>query len=191
MSLLLPDISHYENVQSFHDIANAGCPAVIMKCTEGTGYTDPTYADYKARTKACGMVAGAYVFLDPAQATPQVQHFLSAAHLSSGDLQPIVDAEKLGLTKGEFTAAMYDLEGRAYKPICYANYYFWRDTLGSPSRWPLWLAGYTQTMHTLAKNVRLFAWQFTDKGQVPGITNPVDCSHFYGTVSDLKGYCIP
>ena len=180
-----PDIYHGDHAVSFHDMAAAGIPLVILKATEGTAYTDPAFAARAARVRSVpGLALGAYAFLDARPGPPQAAHFLSAAHLQPGDLQPVVDAEKLGLTKAETFAALTDLEGRGYRPILYASLSFWRDVLGSPTRWALWLAAYCATLPALPDDVTLFAWQHSENSTCPGVVGPCDMSYAYGNLSD-------
>lgn len=192
MPLLIPDISHYSQLgpSAFHDMKQAGYPAVIMKATEGGNYTDPKFADYFVRTRMADMIPGAYAFEDPSPSgIVQEQHFLDVAHLVKGDLQPIVDAEKLGLTRATFLQAMYTLEKKGYRPIQYSYLDFWKG-LGAPTRWPLWLANYSGHLPALPTGTELFALQYTDKEKVAGVLNPCDCSKFFGTPQDLKKYLI-
>src|SRR5260221_2007376 len=57
------------------------------KVTQGTGYTNPFWADAKtqllARAAASGFVPGAYMFLEQGNATAQANHFAAVA----GDLK--------------------------------------------------------------------------------------------------------
>jgi lysozyme len=180
-----PDLSHFEPMVDFHTVAAAGIPLVITKCSEGVGYTDPTYQAYAERIRSVGLILGAYVFEDAAAAPPQIAHFLSTAHLQKGDLQPVVDAEALGLTRQETFDALYDLEARGYEPILYCNIAFWAG-LGSPVRWRLWLAAYRDDLPDLPGCIRLFAWQHTDHARCPGVGKPCDMSYLYVTPDELQ-----
>jgi lysozyme len=186
-----PDISHFEPVEDFHAIAAGGCPLVITKATEGCGYNDPTYASFADRIRSVpGLILGAYVFEDPGPAIAQVAHYLSVAHLQPGDLQPIVDAEKLGLTCQETYDALENLEARGYRPILYCSLAFFTDVLHSPRPWWLWLAAYRANLPILPLGVRLFAWQHTDCGDCPGVGQPCDMSYLYIAPTDLQNFCI-
>ena len=189
-SLLIPDVSHYEAVDSFHEVAAIGCPAVILKASQGTHNVDPTYEDDYARAKQSGLVVGAYHYLEAGDVPVQIAHFLATAHLVPGDLRPIVDAEAPGLGRADTEQALDLLATRGLRPILYASASFWRDVLGSPTDHALWLAAYRPTMPALPTGVTLFAWQFTDRGVVKGIPSPCDCSHFYGDLAALKAYCL-
>jgi len=180
------DLSHYEPDVDFHKLAET-CPFVITKCSEGTGYIDPTYQGFADRVRTVpDLIFGSYVFLDAAPASPQVDHYLSAAHLEPGDLQPVVDAEALGLTRAETLAAMTDLELRGYRPILYASLSFYKDVLNAPSRWWLWLAAYRDNLPALPPGTKLFAWQHSDHAVFPGVAKPCDGSYLYVSVDDLK-----
>lgn len=182
-----PDLSHYEPNVDFHVLVTEGVPLVITKCTEGQSYVDPTYENFAKRIHATpGMILGAYVFEDVGDAKSQNSHFLSAAHLGKGDLQPVLDAEALGLSKDQTFEALRDFERRGYRPILYCNLSFFRDVLGSPLNWWLWLAAYTKSLPKLATGVKLFAWQHTDSGVYKGVAKPCDSSYLYVSIADLK-----
>ena len=188
-----PDISHYTDPASidFHAVANGGVPLVITKASQGSHYTDPTYAGFAQRIRSVPLILGAYCYLNVAPEGPQVAHFIDVAHLQKGDLQPVIDAEEAGLGKDETFAAMEDLEGRGFSPILYASRSFFTDVLGSPTKWWLWMAAYRATLPTLPVGVRLFAWQHADAASCPGIAHPVDMSYLYVPVADLKTkFCI-
>lgn len=190
--LLIPDISHYSHIASngFHLMMAAGYPCVIMKATEGVTYDDPAFADLFIRARMTSVIPGAYAFIDPKPSgIAQEQHFLKVAHLRKGDLQPIVDAEAVGLTRATVLQALYTLEKQGYKPILYTYKSFW-EGLGSPKRWPVWIASYTPQMPDLGKDVEIFAWQYTDRANVNGVLNPCDCSKFFGNIADLRKYVI-
>ena len=188
-----PDLSHYTDPADadFHTLAAGGVPLVITKASEGSHFTDPTYAGFAQRIRSVPLILGAYCFLDVAPEGPQVAHFISVAHLQKGDLQPVIDAEATGLGKDETFAAMEDLEGRGYRPILYCSLSFFNDVLGSPTKWWLWVAAYRATMPILPAGVRVFAWQHSDHAVFPGIAKPCDGSYLYVTVADLKTkFCI-
>jgi GH25 family lysozyme M1 (1,4-beta-N-acetylmuramidase) len=187
------DVSHYDDAHlDLHAYAAHGAPLIVLKATEGTHYTDPTFLSVLGRIRSVpGLIAASYVFEDAAPAGAQIDHYLSVAHLRSGDLQPIIDAEALGLTRAEVYAAIADLRARGYDPLTYCDLSFFRDTLGSPTDITLWLADYTGSLPDLPDGVKLFAWQHTDRGVCPGVGNPSDMSYLYVPTDKLSDYCIP
>lgn len=186
-----PDLSHYEPVVDFHKVTReGGAPLVITKCSQGATSVDPTYADFAKRIHSVGAILGAYHYLDPLPAPEtQMAHFLATAKLQKGDLQPVIDAEAAGLTKETTFEALYSLEHRRYRPILYCSLAFWRDVLGSPVRWLLWLAAYRAALPALPDSVRLFAWQHTDCANFPGVAKPCDSSYLYVPLARLKVEC--
>jgi GH25 family lysozyme M1 (1,4-beta-N-acetylmuramidase) len=186
------DVSHWDaDGMDLHLYATQS-PLIVLKATEGHAYTDPTFAPVAARVRSVpGLALGAYVFEDAAPEGNQVNHYLSTAHLQPGDAQPIVDAEQLGLTAAETFAALEDLEHRGYDPILYASLAFWRDVLGSPTRWRLWLADYCAEMPELPADVTVFGWQHSQSATCPGIPHPCDMSYLFAPGGDISAFLIP
>jgi GH25 family lysozyme M1 (1,4-beta-N-acetylmuramidase) len=87
---------------------------------------------------------------------------------------------------------MHQLEAGGYKPILYCSLSYYRDVLGSPTRWPLWLAYYGAQMPTaLPPELVVFAWQRTDKGTCPGVSQPCDMNRVFYSSEGLKKFMIP
>ena len=95
------DVSHWQGVISWPDVAAAGKRFAFMKASEGVKYVDPTYATNRAQANANGLKVGAYHFAKPDtdvnDATIEADHFVDTAQWSSGDLLPVLD---LGITGG-------------------------------------------------------------------------------------------
>lgn len=70
--LEFPDISHFQG-----NISLAGAAVVAAKATQGTGFTDPTYAANKAKAAAAGALFIAYHWLDGSDAAAQARHAFS------------------------------------------------------------------------------------------------------------------
>ena len=56
------DLSHHQGKVDFDKLKAQGVSAVFIKCTQGTGYKDPMYLEYKSAIRARGMVLGMYHF---------------------------------------------------------------------------------------------------------------------------------
>ncbi len=184
MTLVIPDLSHYEPDVDFHAVKAGGCPAVITKCSQGTTGVDPTYHDFAARIRSVGLPLGAYHYLLPDDVPGQMDHFLATAALTSGDIRPIIDAEAPGLDGAETREALSILAAKGKRPILYASWAFWRDTLGAPTDHALWLAAYRASVPP-TPGATVFAWQFTDRGRCPGVGRPCDCSYLMGRLGDF------
>ena len=180
------DLSHYDGKVDFGAMqTEGGALAVIWKCTQGDTYRDPTYLPAQTRARATGLKWGGYLYLNVSTPpAPQVENFLAAAHLTAGDIQPIIDAEAPGLTCDAVFAALDDLAGRGYRPIVYSSLSFWNDVLHADTQYPLWLAAYREVLPDLPLSVDLFGWQHTDKGIFPGVSVPCDVSYLYGNLSE-------
>src|SRR5215475_13710322 len=81
------DISHWQGTINWNQVAAdpKGIKFAFMKATEDTNYTDPTFNDNLANSKAAGILAGPYHFcrLDTGSADPvadaaaEANYFLS------------------------------------------------------------------------------------------------------------------
>ncbi|MEJ2694579.1 MAG: glycoside hydrolase family 25 protein, partial [Candidatus Thiodiazotropha sp.] len=87
------DLSHHNQVSDFSAIRAAGILGVIHKATQGTGYTDPAYADRRTAALDAGLLWGAYHFADASDATEQADHFLSTVDPTASDLL-VLDMEQ-------------------------------------------------------------------------------------------------
>jgi len=66
------------------------------------------------------------------------------------------------------------------RPMLYVTSWYMAEHLGEPDA-DLWLAAYTRHPR------REFSfWQFTSRGQVPGIVGPVDLDIYAGKRSELQ-----
>lgn len=97
------DLSHHNPVtlDGLRKARAAGVRAVYHKATEGSSYTDPTYAGRRKMADAAGLPFGAYHFARPAvgDAEAEARHFLAVAKPKAGDLLPALDLETTeGLT---------------------------------------------------------------------------------------------
>lgn len=192
MTIFYPDISSYEA-----GISLAGMPAVVVKATEGTTYTNPDYARVAADAIARGIPWAAYHFLhhnsDPAA---QARHFHSVAGNAPCmlDIETAGDGTRATLSDAlTFSSALNSLGGAVR--LAYFPHWYWQ-ALGSPDLTPLTRAGiglvssnYTSYSNTGAGwsaygGVTPTVWQYTDAHQLNGYT--VDCNAFRGTVDQFR-----
>lgn len=196
------DISHYQSHIDWADLHSAklsGSPVkfVIMKATEGTTILDNTFADNFHKARQFSFVRGAYHFFIPgADATNQAQYFMRHAPLEVGDLPPVLDIEKDGGLPVEelqrVAMEWLDVVQKHYgvRPIIYTNYAFKMKYLNTPEfdKYPFWIAHYYKDQ--LEYEGEWVIWQYTDCGQVDGISGRVDCNVFNGSLHDLLQLCI-
>ena len=210
VTLTGPDVSLNQPDVDWAQVKAAGHAFAIAKVSDGLGTPDPKFG--KGRWKemgAAGLVRGVYHFGRPQKGRDpkaEVAEFLAglnaAGGLVPGDLVPVLDIEAYGKA-GKLTAAqtlewvrvwVTELRRRVGRqPIIYTGA-FWRDAMANPSDnlgCPLWLAAYVSES-TLAKFVPTAwkaegpsLWQFTSKGDCPGIAKPCDLSRFVGTQAEF------
>ncbi|HEV7682681.1 MAG TPA: glycoside hydrolase family 25 protein [Pyrinomonadaceae bacterium] len=188
------DLSHYNQVTSFPEIQQSGIVGVIHKATEGTNWSDPTYASRKPQALAAGLLWGAYHFGVNADGTAQAQYFLSFVKPGPQDLLALDFEEnsssQMTIAQAEqFVTEIYNQTGRypgfysdalagnmlgSNQDSILANCWFWRAEYGgaAPSVPPTWS---TWTM-----------WQYTESGSVPGISGSCDRDTFNGSEADLS-----
>lgn len=188
------DLSHFNTVTSFPNIKSAGIVGIIHKATEGTGWSDPTYAGRKPQALAAGLLWGAYHFGTNADGAEQAQYFLKIVNPGPNDLLALDFEEnpssQMTIAQAEqFVTEVFTQTGRYpgfysdalagkllgnNKSAILANCWFWRAQYGSsapivPPTWSTW------TM-----------WQYTESGPVSGISAPCDRDTFNGTMDQLS-----
>ena len=166
---------------------------------------DPKFVDNFARMKAAGVFRGAYYFLRPTRnVTAAANLFVSLVDsLGPGDLPPVIDVEAADGASAntilDKVAQWIDMvEGALNRQVMiYTFTPFWRDTLGNSPRFqdhPLWIAHFTNAPQPNFPSAfpRFSIWQHTEKGNVPGVTNPpqnfVDLDRFNGSMDELKAF---
>ncbi len=176
------DLSHHNNVASFHMVQAAGIKGVIHKATQGLGFVDPDYQDRKTRALSINLLWGAYHFGTSADAKQQADFFLSKIEPHENTLLAL-DWESYGpgtMTlqgAAEFVMRIHQVTERW--PILYSGQAFLMQQAQvarlNPS-WsvlglcPLWIARYSNKGPQLPDVWKTFAlWQYTDARDVPGV----------------------
>jgi lysozyme len=189
------DVSHYQGVIDWSQVAEAGTAFVFIKATEGTSYAAPQFQDNWSGAKAAGLLRGAYHFFQPGEdPQQQAEYFLSVVQTVPGDLPPVLDVEISGeaseIIEGAQTwlAAVEKATGKA--PILYTSPAFWDDLGVSPAgfdRYSLWVAEYGVTAPKIPEGWTAWTfWQFSESGEVAGVEGSVDLDLFQGTLLELQ-----
>lgn len=183
------DVSHYQRVTDWHQVAAAGIEFVMVKATEGTGYRDPACAGHVGGAAAAGLLCGLYHYAHPAATLASAE----AANLCRAwDLNPGAHTLPVGLDLEQ--AHRYSpvatvrwcvdwlqrVEAHTgTRPIIYTSA-SWCEALGNAvdelAPWPLWVAHYTTKPAPALPRAwdRWLWWQHTSKGRVAGIPGYVD-----------------
>lgn len=189
------DVSHYQGDIDWATVKAGPTNFVFMKASEGATFKSPAFA--RNWSGAEGLHRGAYHFFRPSvPGAAQAANFLSVWKPQKGDLLPVLDLEDFDGSSlpgylsdiGEWMAAVSRAIGGKL-PIVYTAAAFWQK-IGNPTAYashPLWVANYTQ-----AAGPRLPAgwsdytiWQYSDTGQVEGISGNCDVNLFNGGPDDI------
>lgn len=188
MSIRGIDVSDYQPNVDWKAVVDAGITFAFIKATEGQTFVAELFDSYWKQSKANGLQRGAYHFFRPtSDPKAQADHFLKTVKLEAGDLSPVLDIETTdGLdsqTLCDRAQEWIDIVERAtgFRPIIYTYPGFWQSLNTKRfSEYPLWIAHYTKAEQPMVPGgwkTWLF-WQFTDRGQITGISGGVDVNLF-------------
>jgi GH25 family lysozyme M1 (1,4-beta-N-acetylmuramidase) len=191
------DLSNYQHPGNapidFAKVRAAGVDGVVLKATEGTGYVNPYYAGDHAAALAAKLEVAAYAFLRPENGNPdaQVDFFVNTV-AQHGPVSWYANDCETG--SGDLTAfvleALAHLQARTHAAVLYTGGWWAGSHLNRDAKlaqYPLWDASYSNAEPTPPHPWKsLFAWQYTDKEQVPGIRGNVDASQVYASAPVTK-----
>ena len=198
------DVSNWQGVINFARVRAAGKRFVIAKASEGSTWTDRSYARNKANAIAAGLRFGAYHFARPGSApgdaVAEADHFIAVMGLRHGMLRPAVDLEDSGgLSVTALQAWARAFLGRIYsrlgvRAMIYTSASFWATHMASTTWFAangytvLWISHWKVPAPAMPAAVwggrGWTFWQYSSCGSVPGIAGCVDLDRFRG--SDLS-----
>lgn len=198
------DLSHYNAVADFAQVRDTGIYAIIHKATQGTGYTDPSFAARRAAARAAGLQFGAYHFGTADDPIAQAEHLVAVAGtdpLLVLDYESDPQGQSMSLAEAEaFVERIQALTGR-YPGLYSGNTV--KEALAaagiaSPgqsvlSRCWFWLAEYGQAPEIPPIWITCTLWQYTDGSagltphEVAGIGS-CDRDLFNGTQAGLAAF---
>jgi GH25 family lysozyme M1 (1,4-beta-N-acetylmuramidase) len=193
------DVSNHQGSKiDWPQVAGAGYVFAFAKASEGTTFTDATYALNRSGANAAGLAVGAYHFARPAGTTDvastssaiaQADHFVDVAQPRGGDLPPVLDLETTGglsppqLVKWTQAWVNEVVARTGVRPLVYTSPSFWKTSLGDTTAFALagsklWIAHWTSSVSPTvpASNWGGFGWSFWQWSSchaVPGI--PTTC----------------
>lgn len=197
------DISQYNTID--WNIYKNNSNFVIIKCSEGTGYTDPQFSVNQFKARQAGLPLGYYHFARPDLGnTPEAEAdwFIKAINGLREEEILFLDYEvtyhdPVGWCKGFLDRIKSTLDG--YNGLIYLNQSLIKgnDWSSVSANYGLWVAAYTYDPNK--NNFVTGSWgvaafqQWTDKQQVPGISGNVDGDVFFGDATQFRkyGYHIP
>jgi lysozyme len=195
------DLSHHNDSVDFVKARAAGVIGVIHKATQGTGFTDPNYAQRREAALNAQLLWGAYHFGTGSDGVAQAEHFLSVVGDATRTLL-VLDFEANGqgptMTLEEARAFVTHVKAATNRmPGLYAGHYL-KELLGTNTDPVLgqcwfWLAQYGPTPVVPANWQKWTLWQYTDGAagpdphEIDGIGR-CDRDTFNGSPDDLRNF---
>ncbi|HEY2888528.1 MAG TPA: glycoside hydrolase family 25 protein [Candidatus Limnocylindrales bacterium] len=199
------DVSSWQGSIDFAKVKAAGKSFVVAKATEGSTWTDSTYARNKASAMANGLKFTGYHFARPGtnagDAASEADHFAAVLGLKRGMLIPALDLEVSGgLSVSALQTWVKTFLTRVYlrtgvRAMIYSNASFWSTNMGNTSWFAangypvLWIAHWGTSSPSVPgsdwASKSWHVWQYSDCGKVSGISGCVDLDRVRG--SDFSG----
>ena len=183
------DMSHYQGNVFWEAVGDNGRMFyVYLKATEGGSNMDKRYEENIYMARRNGLKVGSYHFYRPRQPQEeQLRNFRAQCRPQHQDLIPMIDVE---VTSGLRASALCDslqkfliLVEKEYqqKPLVYTYTNFYNKYLsGALDGYKLMVAQYNDKEPVLNDEHDIFAWQYTSKGRINGVSGYVDKSRLMG-----------
>jgi GH25 family lysozyme M1 (1,4-beta-N-acetylmuramidase) len=190
------DVSYWQNASKsvaipagidWQKVAAAGISFVIIKTSEGIGRVEPRGKDQAIGAFNAGLQIGYYHFAHAGEDTAVAEADLFYKCISQypkAQIVPTLDIEtnKAGLSAPALTQWIVDfvnrLKSHGIAKVMLYSYQPFFDQFLLPSQaladCPLWLADYRATPHVPHGWSKYDIWQYSNKGQIPGIVGDVD-----------------
>jgi lysozyme len=177
------DLSHHNIVSRDLKAARAsGIIGLIHKATEGATVKDSKCVARGFMAREAGMMFGLYHFIRPGSVEKQVANFVGVYNgFGRSDILVALDYEDMGVSLDMCEDWLDAVQLQLSKlPVIYSGHVL-KEKLGRKAHprlngenFPLWLAQYSirPTFPPGWKNALL--WQYSEKGEVPGIIPPTD-----------------
>ena len=191
------DVSHYQGKINWPavDLIENKFPIrfVFVRATVGNDQVDARFTENWKGAKQHHFICGAYHYYRPNEnSITQAKLFIKTVKLEKGDFPPILDIEKLPKEQSIDSLKIglkrwLDLVDAHYKikPIIYTSERYYKDFLKKEfSDYTFWVANYNFFVENMQDDW-LF-WQFTEKGQIDGISEKVDINIYNGSEKMLE-----
>lgn len=184
------DVSGWQGVIDFAQVKNAGISFVYIKATEGQNIVDRYFRRNYEQAKANGFNIGFYHYVrarSTEDAILEAEHFANTIAGTTPTCKLAMDFENFGnLTNSEVNEISRVFLNRVQEltkkeMIIYSNTYSARTVFSQElaNRYPLWVAQYY--VKAPSNNGKWQTWegfQYTDRGEIPGINGYVDRDKF-------------
>ena len=198
------DVSHHNPILNWDNVLEQNITFAYMKATEGTTHLDRNYEFNYDLARKSNIKVGSYHFYTFAlSGEEQAQHFLKTAQFNTGDLIPAIDVEHSPANPyskdKEFVAMVINelktMENILYErfgvhPVMYTNKDCYK--LYIKDNFPdniIWMCDLHNEPSEKINNWRI--WQFSHKGELPGIDGHVDLNYYRYTFTEFKELLLP
>ena len=194
------DVSQWQGYIDYSKVKKDGIEIVYIKASQGTNIVDPYFKTNYENAKSNGLKIGFYHYLTAKteeEAIEEAEYFCSVISGTVPDCRLAMDFEEFGsLSKDEINkialAFLEKVEELTKKEVViYSDEYNARNTFDSElaEKYPLWIAEYDVSYpSSTGKWSKWIGFQYTDEGEVNGISTKVDRDNFtediYLTKSD-------
>lgn len=187
------DVSSWQGEIDFSQVKASGIEVVYIKSSEGFRSVDSYFEQNYANAKNAGLKVGFYHYVTARSvedAVKQANFFVSTISGKNPDCKLAMDFESFGSLGREeinqialtFMQTVKNVSGKDV--IIYSDEYNANSTFESNlATYPLWVAQYEVSEPTVREHWSNWAgWQYTDRGEVPGISSYVDRDKFTNEV---------
>ena len=188
------DVSVYQGDIDFEQVKNSGIEVVYIRAGYGFSVTDPKFEENYTNATKAGLKCGAYYFVtarNTEQAYLQATRFAELISGKTFAARPAMDFEEFGslgknginLVGLAFMQKLRELTGIV--PMLYTDAYNASETWGwNFAQFPLWVADYDAEETYVTSNIwqSYAGFQYSDRGEIPGIYGNVDLDRFTSSV---------
>lgn len=189
------DISHYQEISWDQVIKNKDprIRFVIVRATMGCDRKDTTYNNNYDQAKRLGFIVGSYHYYDPNENSKlQAINYLSSLKISSGDILPVVDIEKIGRQSGNSIRIGLKNwlkiveDSLKIKPIIYTSFNFYKRYLEKDFKDYYFWAAFSPSGEVDYRFETAVIYQFIKNVNVCGIENSTDVVKVDGNYIPIK-----
>ena len=189
------DISNLNGSISIDSIKNAGHNFLIAKATEGSTFIDKFYNANIAKAKALGLLTGAYHFArftTIAKAIQEANFFKQIAAGASPDFVVLDFEQQCSGDMTDACLAFLEIVATIAPALIYCNPSYIKAYLNSSiTKYPLWVAHYGVSSPSTVLWPDYAIWQYTEKGQIPGISGYLDLNYMAESFYNSLGTSLP
>lgn len=188
------DVSVYQGDIDFEQVKSSGIEVVYIRAGYGFSVTDPKFEENYANATKAGLKCGAYYFVtarNTEQAYLQATRFAELISGKTFAARPAMDFEEfdslgkngINIVGLAFMQKLRELTGIV--PILYTDAYNASETWDwNFAQFPLWVADYDAEEPYVTSNIwqSYAGFQYSDRGEIPGIYGNVDLDRFTSSV---------